>query len=63
MLNLQNCCSDEHLSTVPWSFLCPLLLSFCLQIAHRKVKNLQSGVDKLVRKARISYIMQSQLLA
>ena len=28
----------------------PLLLSFCLQIAYRKVRNLQISVDKLVRR-------------
>ena len=45
-------------------FLHPLLLSFHLEIAHRKVRNLRIGVNKLVKKAsiKINYV-KSQLLA
>ena len=47
MSDLQNCCSNKHLSIAP---LCFLLFSFHLQIAYRKV---QIGVDKLVGKVSI----------
>ena len=32
----------------------PLLVSFCLQIAYIKVRNLQIGVNKLVRMVSIN---------
>ena len=47
MLDLQNCCSEERLSTAPWRFLYPLLVNFCLQIAYRKVSNLQKVLISL----------------
>ena len=42
-----------------------LLLSFCLHITYRKVRNLHVGADKLVGKVinKIYYIIQGQLLA
>ena len=39
-----------------WCFPYPLLLSFHLQIAYRKVRNLQIGVDKLVGKVLINLL-------
>ena len=39
MLDLRNRCSDEHLTTV-FSFILYYVLSFHLQIAYRKVRNM-----------------------
>ena len=42
----------------------PLLVSFCLQIACRKVRNLRIGVNKLLGKVLINLLhMQSQPFA
>ena len=57
MLDLQKCCSDEHLSITPWCFLL-YLANFHLQITYRKVTNLQIGADKL-----FYYVTQSHPLA
>ena len=38
----------------------PLLLSFHLQMAYRKVRNLQIGVDMLVRKVLINLLHRAK---
>ena len=56
-LDLQNSCSNEHVYPLHHGVtFYPLLLSFCLQITYRKMRNLWIGVDKLVRKALINSI-------
>ena len=37
-------------------FFYPLLVSFCLQITHRKVRNFSKGVNKLVGKVWINLL-------
>ena len=47
----------KRLSTAPWCFLLyPLLVSFHLQIAFRKVRNFRIGVNKLVGKVLINLL-------
>ena len=57
MLDLQNCCSKEHLSIVPYgaSFY-SLLVSFRPQITYRKVRNSRIGVNKLLGKVSINCV-------
>ena len=59
-LDLQNCCSYKSLFNVP---MCFLLLSFRLQIAYRKVRNLEIGVDKLVGKVSINLLCHAKVSA
>ena len=39
----------------------PLLLSFCVQCAYRKVRNLQIDVDKLVGKVSINLLLHKEV--
>ena len=41
----------------------PLLVSFCLQITYRKVRNLQIDIDKLVGRLLIKLILHLAKLA
>ena len=56
MLDLQNCCSNEYLSTVPYVSFYPSLIRFYLQIAYRKMRNLQIGVEKPLQMVSINLL-------
>ena len=47
---------------MPFFFLLSLLVSFHLQIAYRKVRNLQISVNKLVQKVSIIFYITQSLL-
>ena len=41
----------------------PLLVSFCLQITYRKMRNLQIHVNKLVGKVSINLLYHAKIIA
>ena len=45
------------------SFTGSLLVSFCLQIAYNKMRNLQIGLDKLVGKVLINLLRHTKSVA
>ena len=61
MSYLRNRYSEERLSTAPRCSFYPLLVNFHLQIAYRKVRNLQIGVDNLVGKVSINLLCHAKL--
>ena len=46
-----------------FSFTVSLLVSFCLQIAYNKMRNLQIGLDKLVGKVLINLSRHTKSVA
>ena len=54
--DLRNCCLEESLFTAHDASFYPLLICFHLQIAYRKVRSLQIGVNKLVGKVLVNLL-------
>ena len=45
------------------SMVLPFTYSLCLQIAYKKVRNLQIGVDKLVGKVSVSLLCHTKFIS